>query len=44
MACIRALVKSAYKVITFPISQPKHSVVGTQKKRVNETVLLSTEL
>ena len=24
MACIRALVKSAYKVITCPISQPKH--------------------
>ena len=24
MACIRALAKSAYKVITCPISQPKH--------------------
>ena len=34
---------SAYKVINFLISQPKH-VLGTQKNRLNETVLLSTKL
>ena len=44
MACIRALVMSAYKVINCLISQPKHIVVGTQKNRRNETVLLSTKL
>ena len=44
MACIRALVKSAYKVIKCLISKPKKYVVGTQKNCLNETVLLSTEL
>ena len=34
-------VKSAEQKIIFLISQPKH-VVGTQKNRLNETVLLST--
>ena len=43
MACIRALVMSAYKVIYCLISQPKH-VLGTQKNRLNEMVLLSTKL
>ena len=43
MACIRALVMSAYKVINCLISKPKH-VLGTQKNRLNETVLLSTKL
>ena len=36
------LVKSAYQKIIFLISQPKH-VVGTQKNRLNETVLSSTQ-
>ena len=43
MACIRALVMSAYEIINCLISQPKH-VVGTQKNRRNETILLSTKL
>ena len=34
---------SAYKEINL-ISQPKHYVVGTQKNRPNETVLLSTKI
>ena len=34
--------ESAYLKIIFLISQPKH-VVGTQKNRLNETVLLSTQ-
>ena len=34
--------KSAYLKIIFHISQTKH-VVGTQKNRLNETVLLSTQ-
>ena len=34
--------KSAYQKNSFLISQPKH-VVGTQKNRLNETVLLSTK-
>ena len=34
---------SAYKEINCLISQPKHYVVGTQKNRGNETVLLSTK-
>ena len=34
---------SAYKKINCLISQPKHYVVGTQKNRRNETVLLSTK-
>ena len=45
------LVMSAYQKIIFLISQPKHMlwvlkrdyVVGTQKNRLNETVLLSTQ-
>ena len=44
MAYIRALVMSAYKEINCLISQPKHYVVGTQKNRRNETVLLSTKI
>ena len=39
---VRPLVKSVYQKISFLISQPKH-VVGTQKNRLNETVLLSTQ-
>ena len=38
----RTLVKSAYQKINFLISQPKH-VSGTQKNRLNEMVLLSTQ-
>ena len=38
----RPLVKSAYQNINFLISQPKH-VVGTQKNRLNETVLMITQ-
>ena len=34
---------SAYKLIYCIISQPKH-VSGTQKNRLNETVLLSTKV
>ena len=44
MAYIRALVMSAYKEINCLTSQPKHYVVGTQKNRLNETVLLSTKI
>ena len=36
------LVKSVYQKFNSLISQPKH-VVGTQKNRLNETVLLSTQ-
>ena len=43
MAYIRALVMSAYKENCL-ISQPKQYVVGTQKNRRNETVLLSTNI
>ena len=43
MAYIRALVMSANKEISCLISQPKHYVVGTQKNRRNETVLLNTK-
>ena len=43
MAYIRALVMSASKEINWLISQRKHYVVGTQKNRRNETVLLSTK-
>ena len=43
MAYTRALVMSAYKEINCLISQPKHYVVGTQKNRRNETVLISTK-
>ena len=43
--CIRALVMNAYLVITCLIYQPKHNyVVGTQKNRRNETVILSTNI
>ena len=38
----RTLVKSAQQKFNFLISQPKH-VVGTQKNRHNETVLLNTQ-
>ena len=34
---------SAYKEINCLISQTKHYVVGTQKNRRDETVLLSTK-
>ena len=34
--------KNAFLKIIFSIFQPKH-VVGTQKSRLNETVLLSTQ-
>ena len=43
MTYIRALVMSAFKEINCLISQPKHYVVGTQKNRPNEMVLLSTK-
>ena len=36
------LVQCAYQKNNFLISRPKH-VVGTQKNRLNETVLLSTQ-
>ena len=39
---IRSPDKSAHWKIIFFISHPKH-VVGTQKNRLNETVLLSTQ-
>ena len=35
-------IESVYLKIIFLISEPKH-VVGTQKNRLNETVLLSTQ-
>ena len=44
LAYIRALVMSAYKEINCLISQPKHYVLGNQKNRRNETVLLSTKI
>ena len=44
MTYIRALVMSAYKENNCLISQPNHCVVGTQKNRRNETVLLSTKI
>ena len=37
------LVKSVYQKFIFLISQPKTYVVGPQKNRLNETVLLSTQ-
>ena len=36
-------VTNVYLKIIFLISQPKIYVVGTQKNRLNETVLLSTQ-
>ena len=33
-----------YKEINCLISQPKHYVVGTQKNRRNETVILSIKI
>ena len=44
MAYIRVLVMSTYKEINCLISQAKHYVVGTQKNRRNETVLLRTRI
>ena len=51
MACIGTLSRSAYKAIDCLISQQKHILwatktyfVGSQKNRLNETVLLSTKL
>ena len=44
MACITDLVIIAYQVINCLIFLTKSYVVGTQKKRRNETVLLSTIL
>ena len=44
MAYIRALSMSAYEEINCLISQTKHYAVGTQNKRRNETVLLSTKI
>ena len=35
--------KNMYLKIIFPISQPKLCVLGAQKNRLNETVLLSTQ-
>ena len=43
LACFRTLVMIAYQAINCLISQPTY-VVGTQKNRHNETVLLSTIL
>ena len=43
LAYIRALVMSAYQVINCLILNQPY-VVGTQKDRRNETVLLSTKL
>ena len=39
---VRLLVKSAYQKNNFLISQPKH-VVGTQKNRLNDMVLLISQ-
>ena len=39
----RTLVKIVYQENNFLISLPKQNVVGTQKNRLNETVLLSTQ-
>ena len=44
MAYIRALVMSAYKEINCLISQLKHYVVGTQKKRRNKRVFQHQKL
>ena len=38
----RPSVKSAYQKINFLILQPKH-IVGTQKNRLNKSVLLATQ-
>ena len=43
LAPIRTLVKSVYQKNDFLISKQRHNVVGTQKNRLNETVLLSTK-
>ena len=40
---IRSLVKSAYQKICFSYFSTETYVVGTQKNRLNETVLLSTQ-
>ena len=39
----RTLVKSVFRKFNFLISQPKTFVVGIQKKRLNETVLFSSQ-
>ena len=39
----RTLVKRAYGKFNFIFSETKTYVVGTQKNRLNETVLLSTQ-
>ena len=39
----RRFVKSAYQKTIYLISQPKTYVVGTQKNRLDETVLLRTQ-
>ena len=44
MECIRASVMSAYKVINCLIFSAETYVLGTQKNRLIETVLLSTKL
>ena len=44
MACIRALCMIEYQVINRLIFQPKHNVVGTQKNRRKEKILLSIKL
>ena len=41
--CIRTLVKSAQQKKTIFYFSTKTYVVGTQKNRLNETVLLSTQ-
>ena len=40
---VRPTDKSLYLIIIFFISQPKKNVVGTQKNRLNEMVLYSTQ-
>ena len=40
MIVIRSQDKNVYLKNVFLISEPKHYVVGTQKNRLNETVLL----
>ena len=40
---LRTLVKSVYQKKNFSFFSTKAYVVGTQKKRLNETVLLSTQ-
>ena len=44
VSVISVLVMSAYKEINCLISHTKHYLVGTQKNRRNETVLLSTKI